>query len=453
MKKKTVRLFGIICAIMMLAGCTNIGGEALTLPTAKPEDQVVSGQGNNENISSQATNLTAGKGGIEAETKEPTKNELAAISDASVTLFTQVVNNAEGENVLLSPTSIHFALGMTENGAAGKTLSQMEEVVNGGVDRDNFNKIMYRTSGKLTNAGDVEWNVANSIWMRDNGEFKLKDAFLDKVVAYYNAQVYKAPFNNQTVEEINGWVNENTKEMIPEILDTIPSEDVVMYLINAIAFDGEWAEQYVEDMVRTDRDFTNRDGSITKVTMLNSKEQSYFTLGKGQGFIKPYKGGEYSFVGILPDEGVSCEEYLKKLYSSGADFSKAVREASQEEVYVSLPEFSQDYGIQLSETYISLGMTDPFSQTDADFTEMLQTGNGDPYEVWISRILHKTHIEVDRKGTKAAAATAVEMYRKSAVVEEEPPKTIILNRPFIYAIVENETGLPIFLGCRNTMEK
>ena len=92
-------------------------------------------------------------------------------------------------------------------------------------------------------------------------------------------------------------------------------------------------------------------------------------------------------------------------------------------------------------------MTEPFGM-NADFSDMLVSG-GDT--IRIGSIIHKTHIEVDRKGTRAAAVTAVEMRVKGAIVEEMP-KSIVLDRPFVYAIVDNATGIPVFLGCQNSMK-
>ena len=113
-----------------------------------------------------------------------------------------------------------------------------------------------------------------------------------------------------------------------------------------------------------------------------------------------------------------------------------------------------DYDVNLHEVYKNMGMDIPFDEERADFREMLEPASGEPYDVWIGRILHKTHIEVDRKGTKAAAATVVEMDAVCTSVSVAPePKVIILDRPFVYAIVENETGPPFLIGCQNTMSK
>ena len=198
-------------------------------------------------------------------------------------------------------------------------------------------------------------------------------------------------------------------------------------------------------------EFTNADRSTSNCTMLSSTEDRYFTLGEGTGFIKPYKGGEYSFVGILPEEGVSPEEYIKDLVKNNEDFSKAVREAEYGEVYVTMPEFTTDYGNEgMVDVYKNMGMNLPFDQDKADLKGIFT--NDSNSKVWIDKIIHKTHIEVDREGTRAAAVTAVEVDTCAAVMPVAEPVVITLDRPFVYAIVDNETGIPVFLGCMNNMQ-
>lgn len=451
MKKKLLQAIGLFTAIMMLSGCTNLASGSGTVPTESsevlPDTEIT-----REAAESGSVNLTEGRNeGVVEDTEVPAE-KFENLTNASVSLLyqTMLYETDKNKNILISPMSIQTALGMTELGAEGKTLEQMEKTVNGGISNEDLNLAMRKLAYDTQNSPDVDWNVANSLWFRNNGLAEVRENYLDEVVKNYNADVYYAPFDAQTVKDINGWVDNETHHMIPEIIGEIPDE-AYMYLINAIAFEAEWQEQYEEDQVREDCIFENIDGSESKVNMLSSTEFGYFTLAGGQGFIKPYKGGEYSFVGILPKEGQTPEEYLKKLSSSKEDFSKTVREAGYEEVNVLLPEFTMDYDIELSEVYKEMGMDIPFDQNEAEFHKMMKTTSGDPYQVWIGKILHKTHIEVDRKGTKAAAVTAVEMdLAMSAMPMEE--KYIRLDRPFVYAIVDNATGYPVFIGAQNSMQ-
>ena len=449
MKKKLLKMLGILSTVLLLAGCTRNNQNPGPFPQTTDGSPVLSGT-ETESLGN-TVNLTAGKTATDADEALPSEKESAALSNASLKLLNTVLQNNEDQNanILLSPVSIDFAMGMTENGADGNTLSQMEETVNGGIKVNQMNPIMKHLSSRFINAREVKWNVANSIWYKNDGTGVPKEQFLNATIGYYDSELFAAPFDETTLTDINNWVDSNTDHMIPEILDVIPV-NVEMYLVNAIAFDGEWAEEYEEDHVLENRFFTNLDGTTTNVTMLSSKEHGYFELGDGKGFIKPYKGGEYSFVGIMPNEGVTPEDYIAKLADKNLDFSNAIRNSENIDVNVSIPEFSNDYGIELSDTYKKMGMTDPFGEA-ASFENMMEDANGAAVPLYIGRILHKTHIDVDRKGTKAAAATVVEMrYKGIAPVEET--KSVILDKPFVYAIVENETGLPVFIGCQNCME-
>lgn len=446
MKKKFLQMSAILTAVLTLTAC-NLTGTGNNNNNTNP-----SGPVNNGEISTQTVNLCEGKGGNEVQIVVPGDTETKALSSASVKLLSELMKGNKEGNVLISPASIDFALGMTENGAANNTLKQMEQTVNGGIGYEQMNGIMAYSSEKMENNTDVNWNVANSVWFRDNGMWDMNDDFLNNVVDYYHSEIYKAPFDTQTLNDINNWVKKETHEMIPEILSDIP-DDAQMYLINAIAFEGEWAEKYEEEAIREGMDFTNIDNSISEVNMLCSSENRYFKLAGGQGFVKPYEGYEYSFVGILPEEGQTPAEYLDKLAASGEDFSEAVRNAAYKDVYVRIPEFDLDYDIELSDAYAAMGMDEPFDPEKADFTKMMSPAFEGDFAIWIGRIIHKTHIEVDRKGTKAAAATAVEMdVAGCAPMDEQEIYYVYLDRPFVYAIVDNETGLPIFIGCQNTMQ-
>ena len=240
--------------------------------------------------------------------------------------------------------------------------------------------------------------------------------------------------------------------MIPGILDEIP-EDARMYLINAMAFEGEWMCQYEESDIYEGSLFTNYDGSTTEVTMLYSTENEYFNIAGGTGFIRPYKGGEYSFVGILPEEGTSVEEFLAKLAENGEDFADVIKnpEYSYDNVIVRIPEFSSEYFVEMSSILQEMGMEDAYDPNLADLSGMVSAVDAPDYNAYIGRVLHKTFIDVNREGTRAAAVTAIETLDACAAPMIEEPVYVYLDRPFVYGIVDNATGLPVFLGTVNQL--
>ena len=148
-------------------------------------------------------------------------------------------------------------------------------------------------------------------------------------------------------------------------------------------------------------------------------------------------------MGLLPDEGVSVKDYAASI--EGSSFSEAFSSLRYGKAYVKLPEFSYDYSILLNPVLNNLGMRKAFTSS-ADYSNMLEDG-----EAMISQVLHKTHIEVDRAGTRASAVTSVTM-TASALPMEEDIKYIYLDRPFVYAIVDAETGYPVFLGTVNSID-
>ena len=403
-------------------------------------------------MSGNATELTGEIQTIKAPESEISEEQISALSVAGTKLFAQTVaNEGEDKNILLSPVSVALAFGMAENGAGGNTLTQIENTINGGSSIDEMNPLLSSLSQRMSSSQDAKWNVANSIWFKEDGTWEILPDFASKAKSWYGADLWGAPFDDSTVRDINNWVNNETKGMIPEILDRIP-DDARMYLINALAFEAEWQNEYKETDILEEQDFNNADGSKTSVTMLFSNEGRYFTLNGGTGFIRDYKGGEYSFMGLLPEEGTDLDAYIAELANSDADISAAIRNIQYGDVIVEIPEFTNDYDVEMSEILKDLGMTDAFDGNTADFYGMMKPLSDDEYAIWINRVLHKTHIEVDREGTRAAAVTAIEMECETAcetVIQE--PIRVILDRPFIYGIIDNETGLPVFLGCVNRM--
>lgn len=377
---------------------------------------------------------------------------IGSLSGSSMNLFSGVLEQeGEGQNICISPTSMMMAFGMLENGAGGETLSQIENVF-GKIPVSEMNPIMYQMAQRFNGAEDVNWNVANSIWFKDDGFAEVVPDFATAVKNYYGADIWMAPFDDSTLNDINGWVNDQTHGMIPGILDNIP-EDARMYLINAMAFEGEWMNEYEESDIMEGQIFTNYDNSTTEVTLLFSVENNYFEIAGGTGFIRPYKGGEYSFVGILPEEGTSVEDFVAELAANGDQFAVAVRhpEYSSENVYVKIPEFTSEYFVEMSSVLQEMGMELPFDPDNADLTGMVRATEDVDYNAYIGRVLHKTFIDVNREGTRAAAVTAIETLDACVAPMIEEPVYVYLDRPFVYGIVDNATGLPVFLGTVNQL--
>lgn len=377
---------------------------------------------------------------VESETVEGMEADEEFIlgqTEFALTLFQKEIQ--EGQNIMISPYSIMQALAMTANGADDNTKTEMENVL-GGIPMDTLNKYLYTQRTTQPNTEKCSLKTANSIWARD-GRIKVYPEFLQKNANYYGADVFNTPFDLSTVTDINNWVNANTDKMIPELLDTI-SDDTVMYLINAVAFEAEWKEKYDEYSIGT-YDFTASDGTVQSREMMNSLESCLISDESSIGFVKDYKGGKYAFAAILPNEDISVNDYISGLTAESLNSLLADRKYAN--VFTRLPKFSYEYNTTLNQTLIDMGMPSAFLPS-ANFQKMGETLTG---ALCISEVKHKTFISVDEAGTKAGAVTSVAMNECAAAPIE--PIEVILDRPFVYCIFDTETNIPIFIGTVNNI--
>lgn len=382
----------------------------------------------------QAKDLMEGITPNNVDALDDLSSQNADVIDFAIRLFK--ASNENGKNTLISPLSVLCALAMTANGAEEETLAQMEEVL--GMTTDELNMYLYSYMKNLPQGDKYKLSLANSIWFTEDERFTVNQDFLQTNADYYGADIYKAPFDKQTLKDINNWVKQNTDEMIPEILDQIPSE-AIMYLVNALAFEAEWSEIYEKHQVK-DGEFTKEDGTKQDVKFMYGSEGTYFEDEKATGFMKRYKGGKYAFVAMLPNEGVSVSEYIASL--DGESLNALLANPQYGTVHTSIPKFETEYKVEMSEILQDMGMTEAFDMYNADF-EGLGTSTGG--NIYISRVLHKTFISVGEKGTKAGAATIVEM-KDGAAAEPTEPKEVYLDRPFVYMLVDCENNIPFFVG-------
>lgn len=416
--KKVIAL--ILAVGLLITGC---GGETQDLmKDVKPSDQ-----GGFITVSDPLS------GGFDPETDEPWENSLVA--DFGMRLFR--ASFQEDQNTLISPMSILAALAMTANGAEGETLAQMETVL--GQSRGALNS-WYKYG---TVYDDSVLGSANAIWFREDAGFAVEEAFLQTNADYYGAGVYQAPFNGTTVKDINNFVEENTKGMIKEVLQEIPDE-AVMYLVNALSFDAKWEETYKEYQVR-EGIFTKEDGTQQEAELMWSEENHYYENDLCTGFKKYYKAGEpnrFAFVALLPKEGVSLQELMDGL--EGKQLQSFLAQPESVKVDAAIPGFETECDVEMSEILKAMGMTDAFDENSADFSGLGSSTDGN---LFVGRVLHKTFISVEERGTRAGAATVVEAAPTAAPPgEPEEIKRVILDRPFLYMIVDISSNTPIFIG-------
>lgn len=364
-------------------------------------------------------------------TDDPAKVNAVA-TDFALRLFQ--TEQKEGENTLVSPLSVLCALAMTANGAQGETREQMENVL--GMKAETLNGYLYAYLQSLEK--NKALHLANSIWFTDSERFTVNKDFLQTNADYYGAGLYRAPFDDSTCKAINDWVKEQTDGMIPQVLDKIPPE-AVMYLVNALAFEAEWEETYEEYQVREGQ-FTTESGEKRTAEFMSGMDHAYLQTVKSTGFLKYYGGRHYAFAALLPNEGVTVQELLDSL--TGAELHELLTHPQDAYVETRMPKFETDYETELSEVLSDMGMPLAFDHKKADFSAL---GTSEAGNIFISRVIHKTFLSVTEQGTRAGAATVVEVCDESAMLIEDM-KTVNLDRPFVYMLVDVETGTPFFIG-------
>jgi len=365
----------------------------------------------------------------------------ACATDFALRLFQAA--NENGKNTLISPLSVMCALAMTANGAGGQTREQMEQML--GMSVEELNHYIYSYVSSLPQGDKYKLKLANSIWFTDDARLTVKQGFLQSVADYYGADIYKTPFNDQALKDINNWVKNKTDGMIPEILDKIP-ERVIMYLVNALIFDAEWTEFYEKDQVR-DKTFTKEDGIRQDAELMYCTEGKYLEDEKATGFIKYYKGYKYAFVALLPNEGVTVSEYIDSL--DGASLTALLKNAESKTVYTAIPKFETEYKTEMSDILKSMGMTEAFDEDHANFQGVGDWSQGN---IYVSNVLHKTHIQLGEKGTKAGAVTAIALDGNTSAAPGEI-KEVYLDRPFVYMLIDCENSIPFFIGTMMDIDK
>ena len=342
---------------------------------------------------------------------------------------------------LLSPLSVLYALGMTANGASGETLKQIETAA--GMSLTELNDYLYTFRMSLpANSKSARLSLADSLWLRD--VFRAEDDFLRACVNYYGAEVYRSAFDATLPSDVNAWVEKHTDGMIDAILpEDAPSELTMLYLINAAAFNAKWETPYEKGSVLSGT-FHSADGAEQDAEFMWGEESIYLSGHGATGFLKPYAGGRYAFAALLPDEGTSLAELLSGL--NGTKLYDLINQHHYSKVETALPKFTGSTELELIPALEAMGITDLFDLSAADLRSMGSAANNSLY---VSAVRHSTFIEVDENGTRAAAVKAVEANTNAD--DPGPKQQVVLDRPFLYMIVDTHACLPIFVGTVTTL--
>lgn len=360
---------------------------------------------------------------------------IASSNNFAFDLLKQINTAQRDSNVFVSPLSASMALGMTSNGAGGATYDAFHTTLRlGDATKQEVNDGYKSLIALLTSLDpSTDIRIANSIWYEKT--FPFKDTFMSDSKSYFNAQVRSLDFKQRSsVDTINNWVSDATVKKIPTIIDSIdPAE--VMFLINAIYFKGSWQQQFDKSATQ-DAPFHALDGTSDNVPLMHMMKT--VRIGQLPGLTAvdlSYGNSAFAMTVILPDAGSSVNTTTESLTT--ASWKKLTDSFNDREVDLYLPRFKVEWSRSLNDDLASMGLGIAFSD-GADFMPMSPRGD----QLFISRVVQKTFVNVDEEGTEAAAATAVGI----GITSLPAIPTIRFDRPFIFAIRERFSGTILFIG-------
>lgn len=348
-----------------------------------------------------------------------------------------------GPNIFFSPYSISAALGMTYAGARGRTEQEMARTLHFSQSPANLPRaysILNLRFQQIERGTNVSLGVANSLWCERDYHFL--PSFLALNRDYFQAEVRSVDFSSDSDgvrKEINSWVAQHTRDRIQDLLQ--PGQvraDTRLLLCNAIYFKGDWAAKFDPKATKPEPFFVSADRSVTVPMMSRHLKLRSRAL---QGFAMvslPYAGDDLAMVVLLPDAKDGLGELEQRLTADALqEWLSGLKQAPQLEALVALPKFKLNCRLDLARTLAAMGMPAAFSPGEADFSGM--TGSRD---LFVSDVVHQAYVDVNEEGTEAAAATGVGMRLASL----SRPLVFRADHPFLFLIVEQQTGSILFLG-------
>lgn len=346
-----------------------------------------------------------------------------------------------GGNVMVSPVSVFLALAMAANGAEGSTKADMLKVLAGkGISLERLNRASRYWMDHLSRTGEkTTLGIANSIWF--DKTFRPARPFLQRNADFFGAAARRLDFSDGgALAVINGWVKDATRGTIDRIIERIRRDDV-MFLVNAVYFKSDWQAPFEKEDTRkavfhapkgeVEADFMHRTGGMT---LLRPKGAS--------GVALPYDDGRFVFFALLPEGKTTPREWFAA-QDRASLFGELARMAAKkpvETVRLAFPKFESRYEDDLVDELSRLGMGSAFDAARADFSGM---GENRARNLFIGEVKHKTFVRVDEKGTEASAVTSVGI-RLTSMPPSGPE--LVFDRPFLYGILDLETGIPLFTG-------
>jgi serpin B len=367
------------------------------------------------------------------------KSVVAANTDFAVRILKELQNEQTGKDIFVSPLSVSIALSMAYNGANSTTKEAMASALGfSGMSDDAVNAGFSDLIGSLLSVDrDVSLNIGDSVWVKSSFASAVNPVFTSALSGDYRSVIYSKSFDSSTVDEVNAWVSKETNGKITKLLDKIDGDNV-MFLINAIYFKGGWVDEFDASQTRR-ADFTTADGSTVNVDMM-SRGGSYAYYGDAEVQVArlPYGRDKIAMYILLPTEGSGLDSFFSGL--TGEKLSSYFDRMSNTELDLKMPKLKLEYGkVDLKDALTNLGMGIAFNRSAADFSRIADVS---PERLYIAFVDHKAVIEVNEKGTEAAAATNVGFNVTSMPIRT--PLTV--DRPYMFVIRDDRSGSILFSG-------
>ena len=374
--------------------------------------------------------------------------DLSALVDGNTEFALALYDQLRDEDgdLFYSPLSISLALAQAYAGASGKTAAEMAETLRFALPSADLHHafngldqlLAARGEGAAGQDGEgFRLNLVNAMWGQQ--DYRFLPEYLDTLAINYGAGLRLLDFASApeaSRQTINDWVSEQTAERIQDLLPAGSIDPLTrLVLTNAIYFNAAWLHPF-NAAATVDGDFLGRDGTTSRKPLMSVTERFGYTAGPGYRAIAlPYDGDELAMLVVVPDEG-RFDEFEAGL--DGAGLAAVREDLAVRRVRLTMPKFESAGEFSLKDTLAAMGMPSAFAD-EADFSGI----TGDRSLV-ISEVVHTSFIAVDEAGTEAAAATGV-VFRETAMVDEDPIE-LRIDRPFIYTIIDKETGTVLFLG-------
>lgn len=367
------------------------------------------------------------------------------IAEWSVNMYNHLRATGEDENILFSPLSIALAMGVMELGAQGSTLKEIRHSMGYDGLKNGEEFSFLKDFSNMVSAEESQYvmKIANSLFVQ-NG-FHINDEFLQMMKKYFNAEVNHVDFsqNVAVANYINKWVENYTNSLLKDLVSPRDFDSVThLALINAVYFKGNWKSQFRPENTRT-FSFTKDDESEVQIPMMYQQGEFYygeFSDGSNEagGIYQvleiPYEGDEISMMLVLSRQEVPLATLEPLLKAQLID--EWTNSVKKQKVEVYLPRFTVEQEIDLKDTFKALGVTEIFNK-DANLTAM-----SDKKELFLSKIVHKSFIEVNEEGSEAAAASGMIAISRMAVLYPQ----VIVDHPFLFLIKIRKTGTILFMG-------